>query len=154
MGYDAYGRAVIGIKIDPDKLMTKGPVLGCLAEEGEVNPKCPIKGLKTDAKLPKFCAECGEKPFVTDEKPIEGYDRDNSTLCGFTLRTPEPEGYPSLVVGIDAGRARSGDNLSFIPMPTPYEIDTVKHKLKVALEPLGLWDEKRFGLYSVLEESC
>jgi hypothetical protein len=48
---------------------------------------------------------------------------------------------------LETGSSNGGDDVAF---RTLADIGVVKIKIKNILEPLGLWDEKKFGLYAVL----
>lgn len=55
-------------------------------------------------------------------------------------------------VGIATGEdtySNGGDDDSFVSLQAD-DVAQIKEKLREYLEPIGLWDEKQFGLWSVL----
>lgn len=132
MGADYSSAAVIGVKIDQGKLATSKMVKAFPHDFGpDIN----------------FHPKTGKKLWMEKAEYIPQYDEYKGTLAGFrvTFTTDNTTMYCGIVAsgthsncGSEAKRTKLED------------IGEIKAKLKSALEPLGLWDEKSFGLWTVL----
>jgi hypothetical protein len=134
MGADFTSSAVVGLKIDPKKLTISKKVRSC---------KCDVKDIETM----KFCPKCGEEVFTEELDCIPGYNEDGD-LCGYKLifGTDQIEAY---VCAFLAEQDDYGDKVQdFTQLPD--NIKEIKEKMRDTIGPLGLWDEKKFGLWSVL----
>lgn len=127
--------AIVGCKIDKSKVFFTEEVRSC---------KHPIP-----MENAKFCPECGKNVFLKHNRAIPQYDWDEestsgfSTICGFTVFNYECNDF--LIV---AGKFTKTDFYSEEPeMLDISTINDVLLKLKLALEPCGLWDEKQFGIH-------
>ena len=144
MGYDAYAYALIGLKIDAEKLYTEKEERAC----GH-----PIKD-KTD----KFCATCGKPLQLKKVKiPIASYKLDgqdgNGSVAGFRLVSQssmedEPDFIAGLFVATSYNKKFTKAKLS------EGQVKKIHDDMQAKLEPLGLWNESAFGLYTILYESC
>lgn len=132
MSVDYYSYAVIGLKIDPSSLMKKTKKRGC---------NCKIE------QIGKFCPECREPSYVIDETPIEGYDYSEQTFHGYKVvfSTDEQEAFICAIYAM----SRSYEDKPSLS-GVPYDIKKLKEDMKNVLGPLGFWNEKEFGLWSVL----
>ena len=141
MGYSARAHAIIGIRIDNRKLWT------------QVGKKACSHAIPKNSK---FCPECGVKNIIVPEKkPIKGYEKgdgDYGTVAGFKLGSDGCENEPEFIAGFDpeTGSSNGGEPSAFSPIP---DIAKIKADMKSKLEPLGLWNEKAFGIYAVLYAS-
>jgi hypothetical protein len=112
-----HARTVLGVQIDEKALCVKKRLGSCAH-------KFP--------KGSKFCPECGKKTMIDVEVAVKGYDEENETLGGF-----------GIVDGnLVAGWCISEGHWSHVP-----DIERIKADMKRKLEPLGFWDEERFGVY-------
>ena len=134
MGADYYSYAVIGVKIDPEKLTKVTQVRGCDCD--------------TDL-TGKFCSNCGAEIFVEEEENIPEYDEDKETLYDHKIifRTDNETAIVAVIFAKDKDYNKD-NNHSFEQIPD--NIKELKEELKNTLSPLGFWDEKEFGLWSVL----
>jgi len=134
MGANYYSYAVIGVKIDPKKLVTATEIRGCECEEVPTG---------------KFCQNCGKKAFVQeDEKDlIWDYEEDDDFPCDYKLifGTDREE---VIIAAFWSEQNEYNDKDDFSQIPD--NIGEIKEKMKNILEPLGFWSEKDFGLWSVL----
>jgi hypothetical protein len=143
MGYDAYAVALIGVRVDPDKLEQ---ALYTVTTNGE--PGCQHKVDKFD----KFCPVCGKPTRQTIRTPIEGYDEENETLFGYSLLG---NGACQKKRFIAAGYCRAGAQDKFGDcFAGMINLSDIQDKMKMQLEPLGLFNEKSFGIHVFLDESC
>jgi len=121
--YKAY--TVIGVKIPEEKLHVTTKKRGCSHKEA----------------ASKHCAECGKPMWITAKEEIPAYItyQEDSQFAGLD--------------GIDEGTDRDdiyvGEVLEHLFEKIP-DIEKLKEKIRLALEPLKLWDEKKFGIYTVL----
>lgn len=116
---------------------------------------------------PKFCGDCGTelrvvkrqtsqwKEFVQDTCDLEfndpKYDTEPQLTIGKLVVRTTGEGEPCYYLGVhaDGGDYRhGGGNQTWMPEAA---ISITKAKLKETLEPLGLWKEKDFGIYTWCE---
>lgn len=144
VSYTSY--AIIGIKVNPSKFTTLEEKRGC---------KCEVEGIE---KM-KFCPRCGAKSFVKEKVPIPQFkeDRDDDkfhnyqSLCNYAIIYPDAENdgeaYVAAMYVDDSSYTEKNKNR----MRIPKDIETIKEKMKKLLKPIGLWDEKKFGLWAVLE---
>lgn len=131
MGAVYHSYAVVGVKIDPERLVTTKKVRGCQCE------KTPTG---------HFCSSCGEPAFIEEDECIEGYNEDED-IYGYKIifGTDHNEAFIAAIVCKDDDY---GDSKNFSQMPT--ELERIKNDMRNTLDPIGLWDEKKFGLWSVL----
>jgi hypothetical protein len=157
MGADYYSKAIIGVRllIDEEKIpRAKIPVR-----------KRAFKHTYTDDGEMEFHPKDGRKLWLNEKEEIEAdypayvYNLDDDvsdleegqTLVVFPESLDVASGTDNdswyLGCAVGTGSSNGGDEEGFIPIP---DINGLKEKLKRTLEPHGLWDESRFGLYSVL----
>ncbi len=132
MGVDYTSYAVIGVKIDPEKLYIEETKRGCNCE------KTPTE---------KFCSDCGAKSFIESKEPIASYDEDENVLGYRILWGTNCEKAVIAISWSEDDDYGQEDN-SFAQIPN--NLEELKNKMKNALGPVGLWDEKNFGLWSVI----
>jgi len=146
MGYDACAVAVIGVKCSP------GVIKSALFKLGQE------RGCKHE--LPdgmNFCPECGAASYVTVSNAIDEYEDgegDGDKLYGYEL-VHRGEGYyddPEYIAYVTSGcvSARQSKSINLGEL----NLIDIEIEMKEKLEPLGLWDRKRFGLHVLLYESC
>lgn len=139
VSYSSY--AVIGVKIDPKKLVITEKVRNC---------SCEVKNIEKK----KFCSSCGKKVFVEEDTYIPQYDDDAHkkdfpfyySLCGFPLiyNTDNIDAFVAFICcECDDYNDNPFSDLSNI------NIEEVKTKMREKLEPMGLWNEENFGLWAV-----
>ncbi len=133
MGADYYSYAVIGIEIDPEKLVTETEERGCDCKEVPTG---------------KFCSSCGATATVkVKAEDIIWEIEEDDDFHGYKIifGTDREKAYISAVW---AEEDEDGSINCFNQIPN--DIEGIRNKMKDTLDPLGLWDEKKFGLYSVL----
>lgn len=93
----------------------------------------------------KFCGECGAKAWITEERPVKGYNEDDELLGAFYVRLGgsneasdyyvgiHPRETGDLMYGGGRGICCSIDDLAIGPAE-------LERELKKFLEPLGLWE--------------
>ena len=144
MGADYSAHAVVGVRLRPSQFVTK------------TEKRSPGCSHSFDSG---FCPECGAKKEIirkvtTDalegEPTFEGmlvtygtesefvYIGHCSTHESGTAEEPYSNGGPD-----DAFAKLTGEN-----------VEQIRDDLKSRLEPLGLWDARDFGLWTVLHCSC
>jgi len=137
MGCNYTGFAIIGVEVAPDKLKETKTVRSC---------SCPVAFDENDP--PKFCSKCGKPWHKRGSYAIDGYDEGSMTFKGLKIAyTTDNHG---MVIGESMTKSEDyGDDLEmgFVELST--SLDKMKKKLKDTLGPY-LWDETRFGLYSLL----
>jgi hypothetical protein len=128
MSIDWSAYAVIGCEVT-GKLIQKIRSPGCKHNKPSGSP---------------FCAQCGLPSSVIEEIPIAGYDRDAAKIGTFSVvgTSDDRRQFVGFMVG-----AGDFDQARMRPLPDFTEIKTA---LCAVLEPLGLWTEESFGLWSIL----
>jgi hypothetical protein len=145
MGADFSAIAVIGCIVYPDKIPTVTKKVK--AFEHDIPEDSDVK---FDAKTGKPLWKQEKYPeytFDEDRDPrVKEIDKKGLKLwCG-------TEGKPTILgFGIGDTYSNGGASYDFTALPN---VNEVKEKLKSILEPLSMWDEKAFGLYSLLYCSC
>jgi hypothetical protein len=139
MGVDYTAYAVIGVEIDPTKL-TRPKVVP--HDEHPVPPGA------------RFCPECGAPATINVLELIEGYDDDADRDDQFYQ---EVTGYPlvrndktDVVGGLIAEVNDWKHTTRFVRLG---DLERLKAEMQAKLEPMGLWDESKFGLYALLDVS-
>lgn len=122
MGVDYYAYAILGVEVPVDKLY-----------ETQVREHLE-HGVPADAN---FCPECG-KPSRVERKVLIWGDYKIGSF--------------DIIFSTEADRAFVGLHPS---IRRPIGFEPVRYKalvdeLRTALQPYGLWDGEKFGLYSVL----
>jgi len=145
MGYDASAVAVIGIRHDPGVIKAKlyqksiGRACGHPINEGQ-----------------KFCPECGAPATKEFTDVIDAYDEENEVLCGYKL-VHRGEGHyddPEFIAYWTSGQVDRNTVRSITSTLWGTSWSDVREEMKAKLEPLGLYDERGFGLHVFLYESC
>lgn len=142
MGYDATACLVLGVRVSPELLKSK-----LYVSEKRRSCNCTV-----EAPSSKFCPDCGAPVWEETKRPIEDYCENERMLSRFKLVTAssmdrDPE-YIAFSVYEASAREHALSRIDEI------KIDHVKQIMKEVLEPLGLWDESKFGLHLFLYESC
>lgn len=145
--YTAY--AVIGVEIPAAKLYREARVRLCQHE-------APAGAT--------FCPTCGKPAWGTEKEPIAAYKPDGER----PHFTPKLAGW-DVAVSSNGERAYIGLVCRGVPSRESYreprdqgdfrhltggDVNDLRQKLQADLEPLGLWDGVKFGLWAVLYCSC
>jgi hypothetical protein len=97
----------------------------------------------------KFCATSGRPLWKTVEEPVEGFDPDEETIAGYRIIYSTDRYHAvACIICADDTYSNGGNEVDFVQLPKNLAIE--KKKMKVALEPFGVWDEEKFGLWAVL----
>ena len=132
MGADWTAKAVIGVKVPVDKLYDRTKVRTC---------RHPLPNEEV-----RYCPTCGRTAW--DDDSVIKYDLFK---LGVELITGTDHKPLILTLKDFAAYADAYDNDGYGLLPlTGDGLVSIKPKLQAKLEPLGLWDEKAFGLYAVL----
>lgn len=126
------GFAAIGIEIDCGKLIGSVELVRAFPHEYPEDIK--------------FCPNTGRKLWLQRETNIKEYDSHKNTLCGLPLRGTTEDGRTVVCIATVEADATEGE-FGFTKIP---DLAVAKNQLREKLEPLGLWDEGSFGLYSLL----
>ena len=133
MGVDYYAYAFIGQKINKQKMNKDVLTAGC----NHQNPGTA-----------NFCSVCGKRAFTVTQQPVIDFE----SLKGISAieSTDNEEIFLALNHHqVKSGTSRGGENLAFRILDSK-AVEEAKTVLKELLEPYGLWDEKQFGLWTVL----
>lgn len=145
MGVSYYAHAVIGVSVTREQLyeVEEKKERGCRHSVHTCFAFCPMCGKPTwiTSKVEQL------KPFVKTKFPEEGLSEVESVagLKIFLGTRHHSDLYEEIVLGI--GVTANENGAKFLHGT---DLDTWKHGIRVALEPHGLWDENKFGLYSIL----
>lgn len=128
-----HAATIVGCKIDRSKIFFNQKVRQCEHLVPEI-----IRDIK-------FCPKCGKEMWIKKEVSIPEYDEDKEALCGF--RTFFSDEDDCVFV---AGEYIETDNNIYTPIEM-LSTDTyeIRKRLKTALEPFDLWDERQFGIWLV-----
>lgn len=138
MGVDYKAKAVIGIILDEEKIPTK-----------------KFKNKTFDHNYPesmRFSPVDGRK--LWDEREIPEFTFDEESRDTRLIPLPKniklfhgTNGEPIILgFGISDTDSNGGNDYCFKKLPE----EDIRTKIKAVLEPLNLWNEETFGLYSIL----
>lgn len=137
MGVDFYSQVVIGVPLQKRTIFKN-------TSEIKRNCSCIVVG------EPHFCPDCG-KPFykkVSKETCILPEYKDYEKAGPFKIFTCVDERELFIGYGKSCNSEDPPERLKNI------DIENIKIELKNYLEPLNLWDENSFGIWSVPDISC
>ncbi len=126
--------ALIGVKVRGSSLYTTSVHPGC-------NCFAAVPGAK-------FCPQCGKPALRSVKQPIAEYDEGKKTVCGLPVVEAEGYWYVAALL-LSTTDYRQGEFVNFTET-----FDEMRHRLRAALQPLGLWQEATFGLWAVLGCDC
>jgi len=143
MGADYYAKAVIGVLIDEDKIPKKHVRVKAFQhdfpEDWKVDPTNPSRKLWNEKNYPEFTFD---PDYANEDTKLVKLPMGMGVFKG-------TDDEPAVVgVGAESGSSNGGDDYDFKQIPD--SVENVRDALKNILGPLGLWDEKKFGLYSIL----
>lgn len=152
MGADYRAYAIIGVMLPEDGDLPRAKITG---------RKRAYKHNFDDDGITEYHPKTGKKLWLDEKTEVEAdypaitFDEDESG-AGMTYLEP-PKGleyhtgtdmnprFLGCIVG--TGNSNGGDDTEFSEIP---DIKKIKEQIKALLEPLGIWDEKAFGLYANL----
>jgi len=144
MGADYSSYAVVGVEIDQSKLFTTEKVRGCKCDMGDVNPETT-----------KFCPLCGKEVWKEEETPIPAYNEDADSGPFYRCLGPYmlvfTTDYRRCFAGVILCGPADGDrgDEDALMAELPYDLKSIRDEMRRQLEPLGLWQEDKFGLWAV-----
>lgn len=127
-----HAAAILGCRIDESKIFFKKEIRTCDHPLSDNNPK--------------FCSECGKSVFLMVDTAIDEYDYSDQTLSG--LRVFGNYVSDQVIIAVDSSIVDSEEWISTRIDPD-HTIGSHSY-LKEVLEPLGLWDEKQFGIWCMM----
>jgi hypothetical protein len=124
---------LIGIPIDPETIMRKKRARGCQCA-ADIREKA------------NFCPECGKRAWVEQDVPVGDLTVNLEDACvgDGLIGDVKVYGQCGAYYAYVAQSHGSGEE-AFMPLGN---FEEAKAKLKAKIEPLGLWDEKKFGIYA------
>ena len=134
MGWDATAYTVVGVRMSAEKLLA-----GMVAKER----CCDHPEMDT-----KFCPECGRYMWVA----VAPEEVDDVAGLPVVFDDCSREGFAFVGVCSDGVDARGTSTVNMVPMPLESLVGA-KDKVKAALEPIGLWDESQFGVWTAMYQS-
>lgn len=152
MGVERDAMMVIGVDVS-GKVAKKHrkTVPNCVHQQPAVtkNFTGALAGVTVQSE-PKFCAECGQPVgFKTVDSVVDlipGLDPHEDTWEGFEVIRQSY--YDDTVSGkIFIGYSYQTNDQ---PKKASVNPEVVKAELKAALDPVGLWDEEKFGIYVMM----
>ena len=108
-----------------------------------------------------YCASCGKPVGATETvtTPIEGFDEDGGeegegSIGGIDLVYTGRSGSEEVFVTVFYEEGNSWDYHNDKPgkprRMEPFDMDAAREKVRAVLEPLGLWDPEKFGIWTAL----
>lgn len=131
MGVDYYASAVLGCEVT-GKLRYEVEKRGCLHDAGDQ----------------PFCPKCGKQTVIKETVNIPEYEddaigaEDGPYLTVFSTTDNRRQ-----IAGIGTTVDSDGCNEAQFML---VNFDEIKRQVREVLEPLGLWDETKFGMWSVM----
>lgn len=130
--------AVLGVRIDDDKLWELTRERGC---------SHPLPDEEA-----RFCCRCGTHAWMTGRKPIGPVDAHGQRLGSLPLFRSGQYAYVGWRVSTSNDtHSHWRDNGQQLDVGT--DLTGYRDQLKAALEPLGLWNAFRFGIWAVLDKN-
>jgi hypothetical protein len=126
-------------------------VVGCLVPRSKIFLK---KEMRTcDHPIPegnpKFCSECGKRVYLMVNTTIEEYDRDSRTLNGLCVFDNDYS--DQILVAAEHAVVDTEEQISsMINIYSSKDMQLLKRGVRLVLKPLGLWDEKQFGVFCIV----
>lgn len=147
MSTSYYAKAIIGIEIDPSKLV-----------EIRIERNCSCS--ESPGKTMNFCPNCSRKAWRKKEWPADkNFDYDNNKYCGLKVIRLDSDSRDDdfyhirrmfiVAAGAETGDLCYSDSGEPVMCPLPENISETKEMLKDILKPKGLWDESKFGLWAI-----
>ena len=143
MGYDATAIAFIGVQVDPAKLEE------ALYRVERVRSCDHGVAQYPGAENVQFCSVCGEPLFKEEKVAVAGFDEENEILYGFKLMSRIGSDYEFIVMASAAANANEVGRMPDALVDLRY----ARGAMRAKLEPMGLFDEEKFGLQVFLHES-
>ena len=133
--YDPKAYTIIGVPFDPELITIREQVRGC---------DHPLPSSVNNSVSINFCGQCGKPAFIHTVEYAGGWKEGDNNICGLQIYyfTESDEG----IVGVLIGCASESDPMSFT---NQINFLTCREKLQKVLEPLGLWKESEFGIYTI-----
>ncbi len=135
MGADFSAYTIIGISIDKERLF----------EPSKIVRAYDHNYFETDGE---YCPRTGKKLWKIVQDSIPEWDGDEELGEYKVHRSTNGYDYIIGVVAADDTYSNGGNSVDFTRLPD--NLAELKQDLKNYLEPLGMWDETNFGLYSIL----
>lgn len=137
MSKSFYALSLVGVQVDPVEFI-----------KAHTPPPEMIRECKHKETENMYCAECGRFMwYEEDQKPtVELHHGSYKNFCVLTGTD-----YQSMAIG-KGGISCSADNEGAHKVTDLSTIDLLKlrRELRETLEPLGLWDESKFGIQTIL----
>jgi len=138
-------RAVVGCKLDSSKLFIKKKVRTCDHDFPEDVSRHPETGMKLWTEI-----EAPISQYRADAWPRELREGEDNILCRMveaedgTLIAMTPDEIHVQVVLSSLFKAKMA------AFPKDFDLKSAKRSLQEILEPFGLWDESKFGVWAVV----
>lgn len=149
MGADYSAYAVIGCQVELDNIPVKKERVKAFKhdypDDGEIkfDPKTG-KALWKTVEYPEFAFD-----YDKYDHPDDNGGKTKIVKLGTLKMYHGTDGEPT-VLGVGTGEntySNGGEDCDFMPLP---DMESIKKKVKEVLEPIGMWNEETFGLYSIL----
>jgi hypothetical protein len=158
--------ALVGVEIDPQKLLRTESVRSCSCPEDRGTDA--LKHNPNEADPWQYCPWCAKALYEDRVVTIEAWDSsdpDRPVIAGLSVvatASPNSPGLERTELGRDV--IRRGVRLfageivvrtdfashARLAGVSPEMLSDAKARVRARLEPLGLWDERTFGLWAVL----
>ena len=157
MGADYYAITVIGVCYSEEcsesaKIRVRKKAFDHSYEDDGNNEYHPKDGRKlwlddteeVDADYPAFIID-GDNEYGEEDAEEGQIIVKIPSDIDFTYDTDQTNSYIGWVAS--TGSSNGGEDVKFLEIPS---VENIKKKLKNLLEPHGLWDEGKFGIYTIL----
>lgn len=136
MGADYSSHAVIGVRVSRNAFVSK--------------QERTVDGCNHPHDF-EFCPRCGRPAKRKEIVSVDLLEDDPDTFYGLDLVKGTDQREIYLGITCSGTNSNCGDEDSFVKV-SDFQIREIRTKIQNVLRPLNLWDEKMFGLWSVL--SC
>ena len=124
-------------------------VVGVVLKESDLYYNVKAQGCSHDFNRldNPFCSKCGRPAYIVENRPLKCYDPDENTLNGTEVcRVNNGQGE---FVGIGLFR-RGTPTQNYFESITSHRLDVIKEVVEGMLVSLGLWQEEKFGIHTLL----
>jgi hypothetical protein len=135
--------------------------LGVLIKGSQLYTTARVRGCEHPDSGGRFCPQCAAAVWVEVRSPIPGYEPEGTkangwvpNLCGLRVVTGTDDGAALICCDyVTAHGEPFGDHRSEAMLVPAWTWEQAKADVRRVLEPLGLWDESKFGYWVLADVS-
>lgn len=135
MGANYYSYLIVGCEVDEKKLKVPKRVRNC---------KCKVDNIESA----EYCPKCGAAAWYEGYDPVEGINEDEDRFFDFDIVHNTDDRNCWLAIRMKEVGDSEGC-FDAVMLETPDDLSDLRKEMKDKLGPLGLWDEKKFGVWAI-----